>query len=297
VNREELEEFIHEMREKGYEDDEIVSALKNEGVAQEKIENAFGDLEPDSSSTGQERQHGVGRNEGNSGDEDGSLDISDCLSRGISLFKTAEGLKALMYLLAGFVIFRGIFFALERYVGSYEETSFLLLGLLGLTSSLMIWLLSAIASGRTILSALDFSLEKLSALDFIKISIRYAIAMVFFILAVLTGFLLLVIPGIYIALALVFFDLEAIRGKGVVESAKSSWSLTKGHKLEILGLNILIALINIVPGIIFNLPASIAERSGYTLLSTALSSVSASVSFVLYMSVTAAALKQLDRTK
>ena len=82
-------------------------------------------------------------------------------------------------------------------------------------------------------------------------------------LAVVLGLVLLIVPGIMLALGLMFTSYLVIdKKRGPIEALKESWRITKGHKwqlflfvLAILGLNIL-GLIALVVGLLVTIPVS-----------------------------------------
>lgn len=81
--------------------------------------------------------------------------------------------------------------------------------------------------------------------------------------AVIVGLILLVVPGIIVALACMFSSYLIIdKGRGPIEALKESFAMTKGHKwqllllvLAIIGLNIL-GLIALVVGLLVTIPVS-----------------------------------------
>lgn len=69
------------------------------------------------------------------------------------------------------------------------------------------------------------------------------------IVAILTalGLILLVVPGIYIAISFFFVRQEiAVADKNFVDALGDSWSLTEGNRWELLGLAIIVVVINFV---------------------------------------------------
>jgi hypothetical protein len=82
------------------------------------------------------------------------------------------------------------------------------------------------------------------------------------VVAVGLGLLFLIIPGIYIALALFFFRQEiAVFDKGPFDALVDSWSLTKGNRLELflfgLALAVVAFLVNTAGGLAFGLLPSV----------------------------------------
>jgi hypothetical protein len=82
-------------------------------------------------------------------------------------------------------------------------------------------------------------------------------------IACFIGFLLLVVPGIILAVGLCFVPYVVIeRGKWPIEALKESWGITKGHKwqlfllgLALLGINLL-GLMALVVGVFVTIPIS-----------------------------------------
>ena len=62
---------------------------------------------------------------------------------------------------------------------------------------------------------------------------------ILYILIVGGGLLALIIPGIFLAIKLFFYDyLILLDNKGIIESLKESWRITKGNFWKIMGLNL-----------------------------------------------------------
>jgi hypothetical protein len=69
-------------------------------------------------------------------------------------------------------------------------------------------------------------------------------------LITITGFILLIIPGVIAVLGLMFTKYLVIDRKlGPVQALKASWRITKGHKLHLLGFIIVSGLLNLAGAI------------------------------------------------
>lgn len=104
---------------------------------------------------------------------------------------------------------------------------------------------------------------------------RYVGASILVFLAVIAGLILLIVPGIILALALSFVTYLVIdRGLGPVSAFKESMAITKGNRwslfvlgLAIFGLNLL-GLLALVIGLVVTIPVSmLASIHAYRLLS------------------------------
>lgn len=74
----------------------------------------------------------------------------------------------------------------------------------------------------------------------------YVAATVLAALAVVGGLILLIIPGIFVALRLSMVRFEIIDGAGIKASLHKSWALTKGHALNLLGFFLVLGALNIL---------------------------------------------------
>lgn len=91
--------------------------------------------------------------------------------------------------------------------------------------------------------------------------------------AVGVGFVFLVIPGIFLAVALAFSQLAVVvEDAGVVEAVKRSWSLTKGNRLRLFALGLIVAVVSGVVGAVFGLFGVVSPALG-NLLSAAMTGV------------------------
>ncbi|TSC89296.1 MAG: hypothetical protein G01um10143_677 [Parcubacteria group bacterium Gr01-1014_3] len=80
---------------------------------------------------------------------------------------------------------------------------------------------------------------------------KYFIGSVLYGVAVAAGLILLIIPGIILAVRLKFFDYLIIdKGMNPIEALKASWAMTKGHVWELFVLLFVLALINLAGSLI-----------------------------------------------
>ena len=82
--------------------------------------------------------------------------------------------------------------------------------------------------------------------------LNFIIGAVVFGIVVGLGFVVLIIPGIFLLVSLFFWSVfVAVEDQNFVESFTSSWGLTKGHRLKLFLLGIAVALITIVINAVF----------------------------------------------
>ncbi len=68
-------------------------------------------------------------------------------------------------------------------------------------------------------------------------------------LSVIGGLILLIIPGIIVAVRLSMVRFIVVEGAGIRESLNKSWAMTRGHTLNLLGLFLVLILLNILGAI------------------------------------------------
>lgn len=104
---------------------------------------------------------------------------------------------------------------------------------------------------------------------------RYLGAYLLVMVCVVVGFILLIVPGVIVGLMLAFATIMVVdKGLGPIEAMKESARITKGHRLELLGLvgltiavNIL-GLLALVVGLLVSVPVStLAMMHAYRALS------------------------------
>lgn len=81
---------------------------------------------------------------------------------------------------------------------------------------------------------------------------KYILSTIIYMVIVLVGFVLLIIPGIIFAIRLQFYGYLIIdKGAGPVEALSRSWAVTKGVAFELFVFGILAALINLAGALAF----------------------------------------------
>ncbi|MCD2201605.1 hypothetical protein LPA44_17220 [Halobacterium sp. KA-4] len=94
-------------------------------------------------------------------------------------------------------------------------------------------------------------------------------------LAIMIGTVFLIIPGIFLAVSLVFSQLAvALEDAGVMSALQRSWSLTAGHRLRLFVLGFLIAILGGITGGIFGVLGVISPLAGNILSAIVTSLVS-----------------------
>lgn len=130
-------------------------------------------------------------------------------------------------------------------------------GLLALSVVINLWL--TIGALRNLVNRRFESLET----EFFKENLgmpalNMFVGSIAFLLIVGLGTLLLVIPGIYLLVSLLFWSIfVAVEDDNFIDALKNSWELTKGNKIDLfliglglLGLGVLASLILAVPGMV-----------------------------------------------
>lgn len=201
-----------------------------------------------------------------------TLSVRECLSYGWQTFKKRPG----FLILAGVLILvLHIVLSLSDYIPDPEVPAVTIVLILVSIVTIFLGFLIDVGTLNLMLRVHD-NVEgaKLSDLWRPDAYWRYLGTTILMVLAVLAGLILLIIPGIIIAIALSFGTLITVdKGMRPVAALKESWRLTKGYrwKLFLLGLatillNIVGALLLIV-GLFVTLPVSfIASVHAYRLV-------------------------------
>lgn len=82
--------------------------------------------------------------------------------------------------------------------------------------------------------------------------LNFILAEILALIAVVVGMVLLVVPGIIVAVGFFFVPYIIIDKKlGPIEALKDSWRLTKGHKLNLFFFGLLLVLLNVLGALAF----------------------------------------------
>jgi len=218
---------------------------------------------------------------GPEGPADATLSISELLSAGVDALASVTGVQvvALLSLLgiAGTAAFQSLlveYLALAREQGldpavieSFEQQ----LGSLPLAFDVSagvaiagVVLLPILSEAARIVAVRAFADGDLDGLSNARVwpNLTRATVLGFaggivLLIATAFGLALFVAPGIFVAVTMVFFRQEiAVADKGIVDSISGSWTLTKGHRWDLLGLLFVLFLIGIALSLVtFVLPA------------------------------------------
>lgn len=121
----------------------------------------------------------------------------------------------------------------------------------------------------------DVEKVQLADLWYPKVFLPYVAVKIITTIAVLVGLILLIIPGIFVALTFLFATYVVVdMGKGPIESLKESANMTRGHKWELFMLMLALVGINILGvlalgvGLLVSVPVSmLAIAHAYRTLS------------------------------
>lgn len=133
---------------------------------------------------------------------------------------------------------------------SFEDGGFGIIGLLLVIASIIV------SIGYMIISLKVSRGEAVSIKDIIppgKIGFNVFLVSILAGIIVVAGLILLIIPGIYLALRFMMTSYAVVDGAGIKESFSRSTHLTDGHKWQLLGFCIVLCLVNILGAIPFGL--------------------------------------------
>lgn len=214
------------------------------------------------------------------------LDVSDALEYGLDRVLTRGGAT----LLAVYVVlqllnqvgfqsaFAGLFAGLMP-PGRMAETYPLAVGL-PVAASVLVTVLVLLASfvfTVVALRALYADIDDVPTAEHTRqlgrtVAVNVAVTIVVF-LAIMVGFVLFVIPGIFLAVSLAFAQTAVvIEDAGVVEALRRSWSLTSGNRIRLFALGLLVVVAGVLLGFVGSAIGFVSPALG-SVLSNVFSSV------------------------
>ncbi len=146
------------------------------------------------------------------------------------------------------------------------------LALLSSVITLISWLLGMLISVGLIKVALEFVDKGKSNLSELLVDVRliifYFVTAILVALATALGFVLLLVPGIILAIRLQFWPYFLVDKKvGPIEAIKMSWHATKGYSWDLVGFGLTMLALNLLG--LLALIVGIAVTAPITLLATA----------------------------
>ena len=97
--------------------------------------------------------------------------------------------------------------------------------------------------------------------------LNFIVGGIVFGIAVALGFVALIIPGIFLLVALAFWTVfVAVEDQNFIESFRSSWGLTRGHRLKLLMLGIVVVLVSAIVGSLSGIATVGSESVGFVLV-------------------------------
>lgn len=187
------------------------------------------------------------------------LSVSEALRFGWETFKKRPGI-----LIGGFVGAMAVSGIASGILTPADEANPGLVGVLMIIASVIIGILIEIGM-------LTFAIRAHDSIDTVKLNDLwnpkplwwYMLGQLLVGLAVLVGFILLVVPGIILMLGLLFSSYLIVdKGRGPIEAMKESWRITDGHKWQLLGFVLaivclnLLGLLGLLVGLLVTIPVS-----------------------------------------
>ena len=116
------------------------------------------------------------------------------------------------------------------------------------------------------------------------------VASIIVFVSVSLGFVLLIIPGIFLALSFMFFIFAiSVEDRGIIESLQRSWGLARGNRLKLLGILGLIVVVSVLTSV----PSTLFQLAGISVLGDIFAVGIGSLTGVFYNGILADAYLQL----
>jgi hypothetical protein len=119
--------------------------------------------------------------------------------------------------------------------------------------------------------------------------LNFIVGGIFFIIIVALGLVALIIPGIFLLVVLVFWTVYvAVEDQNFIESFRNSWGLTRGHRIDLFILGILVLLLSAIIDLVFVIGTGTGVTIGFVLIQ-----VGNAITTVFSTAVLAAAYNEL----
>lgn len=186
-----------------------------------------------------------------------SLNIGDALSTGADKLTTTAGIQlGAAYVVLQLLTALGMNSAvstLDTAAGSTAPALSLPLGVVGGTVLAVVGGLLNIALSIVVFRTVAHDAAELGSIpsgvtdDLLKTGVFLVVAWIIEAIAIFLGFIALVIPGIFLAVCLIFTQVFiAVEGKGPLQALSASWGLTKGNRFPLFGLGVIMVVISML---------------------------------------------------
>jgi len=169
-------------------------------------------------------------------------------------------------------------------------------GVAGLLSLLVtvLTVLVTIAAVRTFVAGENEAIpEEYFTRNIAWVAVNVVVGGVAFAIVVGIGFFLLVIPGLFLLVNLFFWQVfVAVEDENFVEGFRQSWQLTKGRRLRLFGLGVVVIFAAFVVSLVFAIPGVFLPGA----IALLVEQVGSALVFVLVLAATAEAYNQLTAT-
>lgn len=160
--------------------------------------------------------------------------------------------------------------------------------------SLLVTILTAlvtIAALRTFVAGETESIpEEYVTRNVAWVAVNFVIGGVAFVIVIGIGLVFLVVPGLFLLVSLFFWQVFiAVEDENFVEAFRHSWQLTKGRRLRLFGLGVVVIFVAIVISIAFAIPGAFLPG----VLSLLVEQVGSALIFVFVLAATAETYNQL----
>ncbi|QLG60964.1 hypothetical protein [Halorarum salinum] len=215
-----------------------------------------------------------------------TLDVGGALSYGFDRLTTRGGAILIgayvLFQVVTQVSFQSLFAELfagvlpaERLAQTYPLALDLPIGVSG--GSTVLLLIAGSVLAVVTMRAIHDDIDRMPTADHTRRLVRTVVVMIVVsivtFVAILIGTVFLVLPGIFLAVSLVFAQPAVVlEDAGVVEALERSWSLTAGNRIRLFALGVVIAVVAGIAGGAFSLLGIVSPTVG-TLLSSIVSAI------------------------